>query len=190
MNHVLVSVEQSSQTPTEFPFPPRRTYSPFYLDPLGLDVFLHSAWIDHDMLRTGTRVINSQPDYGSSISLHRHRMPFPFRQVSVTEHRPDPVLSNPIRSQLAGLFPRERGELPRVCSLCSVSDFKFADRSKGRGRKQASRVIYDGACQNRGRYVITASFLDNSTTLFFLPCFCTYCIFGYSSLIMEYNLYL
>ena len=80
VDHVLAGVEQSAQTPTEFPFPPRRTWSPFYQDPLALDVFLHSAWIDHDMLRS-TRVIISQPDYGS-INLYRHGIPLPFlRQV-------------------------------------------------------------------------------------------------------------
>jgi hypothetical protein len=50
--------QQSAQTHTEFPFPLCRTYSPFYQDLLGLDVFLRSAWIDHDMLRT-TRVMLS-----------------------------------------------------------------------------------------------------------------------------------
>jgi hypothetical protein len=50
---------------------------------------------------------------------------------------------------------RGRGELPRVCSfLRSLSNFKFADRSKGRGRKQASRVlaccVIDGGARTEG----------------------------------------
>ena len=75
MDHVLAGVQQSAQTPTEFHFPLRRTYSPFFQDPLDLDVFLRSTWIDHDMLRT-TSVIISQPDYGS-INLHQHHIPLP-----------------------------------------------------------------------------------------------------------------
>ena len=74
------------------------------------------------------------------IYLHQHRMPLPFLPQVFTMESMD------MGTVDAGLVVMEsvrgRGEPPRVCSfLHSLSNFEFADRSKGRGGKQVSCVL-------------------------------------------------
>ena len=115
------AVSKSAQTHTELPFPP--CAGRILQVHLGLDVFIRSAWINHNMLRT-TRVMLflSACSVTACLSLS-----------SVKCSRPGPVLSNQIRSRervrwiwrldagLVAIDQKEGAESKQVLSQDAVS---------------------------------------------------------------------